>query len=290
MQFTASGPVIPDDLLLARDQGRVVFFCGAGVSLARARLPSFFELAEKVIATLGVAPESPAFKLMQEARELEKRIGLSGVISADRIFGLLEREFLPRDIEAAVAAAIRPNEGCDLSAHQILLQLATTETGQVRLVTTNFDRLFADCSPELVSWHPPRLPDPGRPTELSGVIYLHGRASVDYTRAENDGFILSSAEFGRAYLADGWATEFIREVIRRYVVVFVGYSADDPPVQYLLEALNRANGRMENVYAFQSGEETEATARWRHKGVQAIAYDFRECSSRFMGNTAVVGR
>src|SRR5262249_34976800 len=144
MRFTASGPIIPDDLLLARDQGRVVFFCGAGVSRARAGLPSFFELAEKVIAKLGVTPESPAFKLTQEARKLDKRIGLSGVISADRIFGLLEREFLPRDIEAAVATAIRPNKECDLSAHRILLQLATTETGQVRLVTTNFDRLFTD--------------------------------------------------------------------------------------------------------------------------------------------------
>src|SRR5688572_29693341 len=46
MRFAADGPDIPDDLLIARDEGRVVFFCGAGVSRARARLPSFFELAQ----------------------------------------------------------------------------------------------------------------------------------------------------------------------------------------------------------------------------------------------------
>ncbi len=32
MRFLENGPSIPDELLLARDQGRVVFFCGAGVS------------------------------------------------------------------------------------------------------------------------------------------------------------------------------------------------------------------------------------------------------------------
>ena len=47
---------------------------------------------------------------------------------------------------------------------------------------------------------------------------------------------------------------------------------DDPPVQYLLEALNKTNGRLKEVYAFQSGEDGEAKARWEHKGVTAIPY------------------
>lgn len=133
MRFIANGPFIPDDLLLARDQGRVIFFCGAGVSQAYANLPDFFGLAEKVITHLGVIQDSPAYKLVREAQEIEKRIGLPGVISADRIFGLLERDFLPRDIEKAVASGIKPPPDCDLRAHQILLDLATTPEGAVRL-------------------------------------------------------------------------------------------------------------------------------------------------------------
>ena len=54
MRFLANGPSIPDELLEARDQGRVVFFCGAGVSRARAKLPDFFGLAEKVVERLRV--------------------------------------------------------------------------------------------------------------------------------------------------------------------------------------------------------------------------------------------
>ncbi|MBW2739201.1 MAG: SIR2 family protein, partial [Deltaproteobacteria bacterium] len=194
------------------------------------------------------------------------------LISVDRIFGLLERDFLVRDIEAAVAEALHPAENVDLSAHQILLDLATTPEGKVQLVTTNFDRLFKDCSDTLKIWQPPRLPDPSRHGEMDGIIHLHGYATKDYTGAEGDGFILSSSEFGRAYLSDGWATQFFREIIDRYVVVFVGYTADDPPVLYLLEALNKKAGRLDGVYAFQSGLANEAAAKWLHKGVEAIPY------------------
>lgn len=273
MRFTADGPSIPDDLLLARDQGRVIFFCGAGVSRAKANLPDFFGLAKTVNSTLGVALDSAAHKLIEASQYVDENIGVSGLISADRIFGLLERDFRPRDIEAAVAAALKPTPNCDLSPHQILLDLATTPEGIVRLVTTNFDRLFDDCGRNLPTWHPPRLPDPSRPAELNGIVYLHGRANLTYDGAEGDGFVLSSSEFGRAYLSDGWATSFFRDIIRQHVVVFVGYTADDPPVQYLLEALNKSIGRLNNVYAFQSGGLNDATARWRHKGVHAIAYD-----------------
>jgi len=272
LRFLADGPSIPDDLLLARDQGRVIFFCGAGVSRARAKLPDFFGLARKVVSKLGVDQNSPAYKLIQEAQEIDRRVGVPGVISADRVFGLLERDFASRDIEEAVASALKPSAGCDLTAHRILLDLATTPEGAVQLVTTNFDRLFEDCGRKLTTWQPPRLPDPLHQYEINGVVYLHGQSTSTYTGAEGDGFVLSSSEFGRAYLSDGWATTFIREILNRYVVVFVGYTADDPPVQYLLEALRKASGRLENAYAFQSGDYDGAAARWQHKGVEAIPY------------------
>lgn len=272
MRFIENGPSIPDELLIARDQGRVVFFCGAGVSRAKAGLPDFFGLAEKVTNKLGVTADSPALKILDEARRIESRTGVAGLISADRIFGLLERDFLTRDIQAAVASALKPDGSSDLSAHNTLLDLATTREGIVRLVTTNFDRLFEDCGRNLPSWHPPRLPDPSRAEDMHGIVYLHGKVMPDYGGAEGDGFVLSSSEFGRAYLSDGWATSFFRKIIERYVVVFLGYAADDPPVHYLLEALNKTAGRLEGVYAFQSGNTEDATSRWFHKGVEAIPY------------------
>jgi hypothetical protein len=271
VRFIAEGPSIPDDLLSARDDGRVVFFCGSGVSRARASLPDFFGLADMVVRSLGITEDNPACRLIREAYEIEERVGIPGIISADRIFSLLEREFAQEHIESAVANALRPAENCDITAHKTLLDLATTSEGDVRLVTTNFDRLFEEDGRNLQIWQPPRLPTPSLVSEMNGIIYLHGRANRNYDGAEN-GFILSSSEFGRTYLSEGWATSFIREILQRHVVVFVGYSADDPPVQYLLEAINKVSGRTGSAYAFQAGGANDAAARWDHKGVEAIWY------------------
>lgn len=272
MRFLADGPSIPDELLLARDQGRVIFFCGAGVSRAYAKLPDFFGLANKVIKRLVIDGNDPSYKLMQEAGKIEGNVGIPGVISADNIFGYLERDFTKRDIEEAVASALKPKVNCNLTAHKILLDLATTPEGNVQLVTTNFDRLFDDCGRKLQVWQPPRLPNPSLPNEINGIIYLHGRSTPNYKAAEDGGFVLSSSDFGRAYLSDGWATNFIRGIFHKYIIVFVGYSADDPPVRYLLEALHKTSGNKINAYAFQSGDHDDAIARWQHKGVKAIPY------------------
>ena len=74
MRFVDRGPDIPDELLLALDEGRVVFFCGAGVSRAKAGLPNFFGLADRVLKSLGVAPDSAPAKILNEAREVEARL------------------------------------------------------------------------------------------------------------------------------------------------------------------------------------------------------------------------
>jgi hypothetical protein len=275
MRFLADGPSIPDELLVARDEGSVIFFCGAGVSRARVQLPDFWGLARAVLNELGVKPEHDARKLIELAHEIESREGIGGLISADRIFGLLERDFLDRDIEAAVAKALKPSRNVDLSAHRILLDLGRTPTGTVRLITTNFDLLFEAADATLRGWSPPNLPDP-RHINLEGIVHLHGQVDEKYSGAIGNGFVLTSSNFGRAYLSDGWATQFIRELLNKYLIVFVGYTADDPPVQYLLEALNRTSGEKNGIYAFQSGSADYAESRWRHKGVRPIAYDPRE--------------
>jgi hypothetical protein len=273
VQFLANGLSIPDELLVARDEGRVIFFCGAGISRARAGLPDFFGLAERVMNGLGAATDSPARKLIAAARTMDPIAGVTGIISADRVFSLLEREFTVKDISGGVAMALRPAPGADLSAHKTLLDLSRGPDRKIRLVTTNFDLLFEAASPRLSVWQPPSLPDPMRHQEFVGIVHLHGRVDSSYQGPLGDGFVLSSAEFGRAYLSDGWATQFIRAVTDNYLVVFVGYTADDPPVQYLLEALHRTAANQNRLFAFQSGTESEAQSRWQHKGVHAIAYD-----------------
>lgn len=54
MQFIADGPDIPETLLQAHEDGRVIFFCGAGVSYP-AGLPGFGGLVDRIYADLGTA-------------------------------------------------------------------------------------------------------------------------------------------------------------------------------------------------------------------------------------------
>lgn len=68
------GPSIPDSLLHARDQGRVVFFCGSGVSCARAGLADFFGLAESVIQQLGAPADSDAPKVLRKGKGVGKEL------------------------------------------------------------------------------------------------------------------------------------------------------------------------------------------------------------------------
>ena len=278
MRFFADGPSIPDELLWERDEGKVVFFCGAGVSRAYAGLPDFFGLANKVAEYLKADKDSAAYQLIHQRDGNEKNNVAGGSVSADYIFGLLERDFFQKDIEEAVASALDPEKQRSpkdpdyLKAHQILLDLATNRHGKIRLVTTNFDRLFEQCRKRLKIWQPPKLPDPSRVDEMDGIVYLHGLATKDYQGAEGDGFILSTSQFGKAYLAEGWATKFIRQLLNNYTIVFVGYSADDPPVQYLLEALHKMKATHNKIYAFQSDDGEDVINRWKFKGVMPICF------------------
>lgn len=280
MRFTANGPNFPDELLVARDEGRVVFFCGAGVSRAKAGLRDFVGLAQDVADRLSIPTDNPARLLIKAMDEFPSIPGVGSLIAADRVFGLIERDYQSRDIHRAIAASLKPGDAPDLSAHRVLLDLAKGPDGIVRLITTNFDLLFEDCDQTIPVSQQPRLPDPLRSQDFRGIIHLHGLVTPDYSDAAGEGLIISSGEFGRAYLSDRWATDFIKTVLERFFVVFVGYSADDPPMQYLLEALNRSPGSFSGAYALQSGSFEDAEARWVQKGVKPIVYDSADQHAR----------
>ncbi len=95
----------------------------------------------------------------------------------------------------------------------------------------------------------------------------------NYTKPVEGNLVLSIGEFGRAYLSEGWATNFIRDLISKFVIIFIGYSAEDPPLHYFLEAVSRKDERAPPVmFAFQSGSEENSRALWQQKGVRALSY------------------
>jgi hypothetical protein len=140
------------------------------------------------------------------------------------------------------------------------------------LVTTNFDLLFERADRTLPIHVAPALPDIATVGGFEGIVYLHGRRAAGRDAIAHR-LVLASSDFGWAYLSEGWATRFGRDLLQTYFIVLIGYSASDSPVRYLLEGLNsRKNGNASTIYAFDHGPKDEVLDRWRSRGVTAMPY------------------
>jgi hypothetical protein len=270
MQFVRHGPDIPERLLQAHEDGRVVFFCGAGISYP-ARLPGFAGLVAKVYEALAATPNAVQQAAIK-AGQFDTAIGL---LEADIVGG---RETVRR----ALAGILAP----DLSApnatatHDALLTLGKCRDGNTRLITTNFDRLFEEViaakSLPIERFQAPLLPVPKN--RWDGLVYLHGLLSAAPTASELDRLVVSSGDFGLAYLTERWAARFVSELFRNYTVCFVGYSINDPVLRYMMDALaaDRLLGESPpEMFAFGSfskGKEEERANEWRAKNVTPILY------------------
>ncbi len=276
MKFFSDGPDIPLELLEARDKGDVVFLCGAGVSVPSG-MPTFFQLAKKIATELG-AQNAPLLKaLYDEPADTS--------VPLDQIFGFLQKEYGVGKIERLVTRLLRTPKKAHTQNHKTILRLSSDAQGVPRLVTTNFDLLFESAGSRIKCFVPPYLPDLNYSGALEGLVYLHGR--LDGSQAADKklrGLVLGIGDLGRAYLADGWATRFMNQLISRYTVVLLGYSANDVPIRYLLEGLN-ARGSKPKLFAFAEGEPGETKERWWDRGVMAIPYRAEDSKHSALWNT-----
>jgi len=287
MRFRPNGPDIPLELVSAQEKGEVIFVCGAGVS-HNAGLPLFVGLVEGVYARLH-----EDWNLHPAEREVMRPGGsLHG--QYDRVLRSLERRLAASDaprnrrirerIRAAVRECLAPPDNADLSNHLALLDLSRDAEGRNRILTTNFDTLFERAWFEkyqvAIDTHAGMAMPQPKVAGCTGVLHLHGRISDSETklRAFDTDLVLTSAEFGDAYLRSGWASRYVYDLVRAYNVVLVGYQADDPPMRYLLEALEADRERypdLQKVFSFaahEGGNEELTRALWVAKGVEPILY------------------
>ncbi|MGD9852409.1 MAG: SIR2 family protein [Nitrospirales bacterium] len=272
MQFIKHGPDIPELLLQAHEDGRVVFFCGAGISYP-AGLPGFHGLVDHLYTALGTVRTS----IEEEAYSREQY---------DATLDLLERRIPGQRlaVRRALTKILKPKlrrKGAS-DTHAALLQLAKSRDGAIRLVTTNFDRIFQHLTkrskPAIPTYPAPLLPIP-KNSRWDGVVYLHGLLPEKPDENSLQQLVLSSGDFGLAYLTERWAARFVSELFRNYIVCFVGYSINDPVLRYMMDALaaDRMLGEFTpQAYAFgdfQTGQEQTKQNEWKAKGVTPILYE-----------------
>lgn len=272
MQFIANGPDIPDALLQAHEEGRVVFFCGAGISYP-AGLPGFKGLVEKIYEING----TDFTDIERDAFERDQ---------FDATLDLLERR-LPGQrsaVRSALADALKPKlrrRGA-IDTHAALLRLGRNRKGVLRFVTTNFDRVFHAAAKRtgqaFEAYAAPMLPIP-KNSRWNGLVFLHGLLPPNTDDTALNRLVVTSGDFGLAYLTERWAARFVSELFRSYVVCFVGYRINDPVLRYMMDALaadRRLGETLPRAWALadcEPGQERRKTTEWEAKGVTPILYE-----------------
>jgi len=233
---------IPEQLIDAHRQGKLVIFAGAGVSIdPPSSLPDFKKLA---IQISGDPREVP--KQDEPIDYYLGRLKTRGVNVHQRAHDIIAR------------SDSKPN----LVHTKILSLFSSPET--TRIVTTNFDLHFLSAAKQI--WTSPieTFCAPALPlgNNFHGIVFLHGCLN----HSAND-LVITDSDFGKAYLTEGWARRFLQTMFGEFTILFVGYSHSDTVMNYLSRALPPGLGHR---YAMTLHGNEE---HWNYVGIQPIIYN-----------------
>ncbi|GAT32392.1 hypothetical protein TSACC_2790 [Terrimicrobium sacchariphilum] len=238
----------PPEIIEAQNDGKLVIFAGAGISMPPpANLPDFNKLADEI--GKGCRPR----------RQNEPPDEYLGSLH-DRGKGVRVHE---RAKEILLREGSRPTP-----LHEALLKVFPHKV-PVRLVTTNFDKHFTTAAADLGITAPTYIA-PALPlgNDFEGLVYLHGACSE-----RPDKIVLTDADFGRAYLTEAWASRFLYQMFLTYTVLFIGYSHDDVVMKYIAKGLPANLGPRRFIL-------TEKRDRqWEPFGIQPLYYDLQDGNS-----------
>jgi hypothetical protein len=295
ISFGSGLVAIPERLLLAHSRGEVLFVAGAGISQP-AGLPDFRGLVLRVYAQLDAAvhavisgiPHATYNQLSpdlsgltnQQAAEVKRFINED----YDVVLGMLERRIDLQShgksrVRRAVASELRAPGVRPAPIHRALMRLAD-RGGAVTIVTTNFELLLEDAAnrsrPGVQTYALGGIPRPGRSDDFTGVLHIHG--ALDRDPARTSDLIVTDQDFGEFYLRRRVVPDFIYDAARLFNLVLVGYSANDPPMRYLLNAVAADVTRFDDLkerftFVGTSAPDPVGLEDWKGRGITPIPYD-----------------
>ena len=191
-------------------------FAGRGYPIPPG-LPTFSGLVKQLYGAMGIDPNPVQASAIKAGQY-------------DTAVMLLEAEVKGTRpaVREALARILTPNLAARnaTATHEALLTLAKDRKDRTRLITTNFDRLFEEViarTPlQVQHFRAPLLPVPKK--RWDGLVYLHGLLTDNPSESDLERLVISSGDFGLAYLTERWAARFVSELLRNFVVCFVGYS------------------------------------------------------------------
>lgn len=160
----------------------------------------------------------------------------------DVVLGLLERRMdgpaAPTNkVRHAIAEILRAYGDTPALIHKALVRLANRGAATT-IVTTNFDTLLEAAArtqrKALRSYSLGGIPRPSRSEDFAGVLHIHGLLGNRKYASE---LIITDQDLGEYYLRRRIIPDFIYDAARLFNLVLVGYSANDAPMRYLLNAV-----------------------------------------------------
>lgn len=287
--FGQSFAPIPERVLLAHARGEVLFVVGAGVSMS-AGLPNFRGLVVKVYAALDQAVHSVIAVNAQVPLDLSRlndgqkaEVNRFGKDEFDAVMGMLERRLEGKasagsPVRQQIAEILRPTRQKPAPIHRALMRLAD-RGGASALITTNFDLLLEHAARNMKSsvqtYALGGIPRPTLRPEFNGVLHIHG--ALDRNPERTSDLIISDQDLGEFYLRRRIIPDLIYDAARLYNLVLVGYSANDPPMRYLLNAVAADRQRFHDLkerFIFVGMDEEDHTELedWRARGITPIRY------------------
>lgn len=306
IRFDSDSFGIPEQMLLDHASGKLLFVAGAGVSYG-SDLPDFKRLTSQVYEALDQSlfswiseyedrPDKsspPDYSNLNVKEEVEARRYVAGEFDVG--LGMFERRLdtsgqSGSQVRNTVAQILLGNQPKPNSVHKSLLRLSDRGAGTA-IVTTNFDRLFQQAAGnlkiKLPSYSLGSIPRPDRRSSFSGIFHIHGLLDAN-SRAPSD-LVLTEQDFGEYYLRRRIAPDFLYDALRLFDLVFVGYSLNDPPMQYLMNAVAADADRFPDLgkrYVILGRENISTHERedWSSRGFIPVFYDSRS-NHRKLGYT-----
>ena len=231
----------PDKLLDALHNRKLVIFAGAGVSMDEpANLKGFADFAKEIARGSGETKSSDE--------------------TEDQFLGRLQ--YRKNRVHKRAARILSQNNPQPTGLHYNLLKVFS-ESSHVRVVTTNFDTLFEQAAKDVLDSNVKVYDAPALPlgSDFEGIVHVHGSI------CEPNNMVLTDADFGRAYIVEGWASRFLAELFESFTVLFVGYSYNDVVMKYLTRSLTPSRAAKRFILVKEGGKES-----WGEFGISPIEF------------------